>query len=111
MFRVIGLAETAGYGFDKIYNGWKTYVEEPPKYQYRITFVELKLTTQKTTQKQKEIIEYLRKKPSASRKHITEKIQGITEDGVKNNLGVLQEKGLIKRVGSDKGGYWEVMIH
>jgi len=54
------------------------------------------------------MIEYLRAHPSASRKELAENIEGITEDGVKHNLKRLQELGLIKRIGSARGGYWEV---
>ena len=43
-------------------------------------------TTQKTTRKQDEIIDYLREHPFASRKELAEKIDKITENGVKYNL-------------------------
>ena len=74
-------------------------------------------TTQKTTQKitsalspkQQEILNYLSKNPSASRKELSENISGISEDGVKYNLKGLQQKGVIKRIGPDKGGHWEVI--
>ena len=113
MFRVIKLAETAGYGFDKIFKGWVTYVDDDPIYINSLDYVDLKLstqkTTQKTTQKQQEIINFLMKHPKASRKEISESIENITEDGVKYNLKVLQERELIRRVGPDKGGHWEVV--
>ena len=34
---------------------------------------------------------------------------GISPDGVKWHLKQLQTKGLIRRVGPDKGGHWEVI--
>ena len=46
----------------------------------------------------------------ASRNAITSFIKDITEDGIKYNIKVLQEKGIIKRIGPDKGGYWKVLI-
>lgn len=55
------------------------------------------------------ILDYLREKPQASRKKMLEDIKGISEDGIKYNLKALQEKGLLKRTGDDKGGYWEVI--
>ena len=117
MFRVIKLAETAGYGFDKIFKGWTTYVDDEPIYISRLDYVDLKLTTQKTTQKttqtttqkQREILDYLIEHPKASRKELAGVIDDITEDGVKYNLNALQEKGLLKRIGPDKGGHWEVI--
>ncbi len=76
--------------------------------------VELGDTTQKTTQKisemQRSILDFLSRKPEASRRIMVEAIEGITEDGIKYNLKVLQEKGLLKHVGPDKGGHWEVLL-
>ncbi|MEW6096665.1 MAG: helix-turn-helix domain-containing protein [bacterium] len=62
-------------------------------------------TTQKTTQK---ILEIIKQNPYISRKELAN-IVGITEAGVKFNLNQLKEKGIIHRVGPDKGGYWEVI--
>lgn len=61
-------------------------------------------TTQKVTEK---IIEEIKKNSSITRKELADKV-GISKDGVKYNLGNLKKLGMIKRVGPDKGGYWEV---
>ena len=66
-------------------------------------------TTQKLSQKQKEILVYLKKNPNASRKELTETITDLTEDGVKYNLTRLKNLGLIQRIGPDKGGFWEII--
>ena len=34
---------------------------------------------------------------------------GLTSDGIKYNIRKLREKGIIKRIGPDKGGHWEVV--
>ena len=34
---------------------------------------------------------------------------GITERGVKKQISKMKADGKIKRVGPDKGGYWEVL--
>ena len=34
---------------------------------------------------------------------------GISHTAVKNNIAWLKEHGYIRRVGGDKGGYWEVL--
>ena len=34
---------------------------------------------------------------------------GLTKRGVEWNLSKLKAKGLIRREGGDKGGYWEVL--
>ncbi|OHD78533.1 MAG: transcriptional regulator, partial [Spirochaetes bacterium RIFOXYC1_FULL_54_7] len=69
-------------------------------------------TTQKTTQtlsgKQTELLNYLKLNPEASRQEMAQHIADITADGIKYNLKRLQDIGLLKRVGPDKGGHWEV---
>ena len=62
-------------------------------------------TTQKTTQK---ILELLRMNPSASRREIADVLGDITENGVKYHLEKLKSEGRLKRIGGDKGGYWQV---
>ena len=78
-------------------------------------------TTQKnypeTTQKQdiditpvqKGIIDFLLLHPYAGRKEISSNLGSLSEDGVKYNLKILQQKGVIKRIGPAKGGYWKVL--
>jgi len=36
-------------------------------------------------------------------------ITGVTPRSVERNIQKLQEWGLLKRIGPDKGGYWEVV--
>lgn len=55
------------------------------------------------------MLDFLKQNPYAGRKEMVVFIGNITEDGIKYNLQVLQEKGLLKRVGPDKGGYWNVI--
>ena len=42
LFRAVKLAENAGYGFDKIIDGWKTYIDIPIEFQ---TDLDTSLTT------------------------------------------------------------------
>jgi len=46
--------------------------------------------------------------PSISRAQLAVEV-GITADGVKYHLDKLRKEGVIKRVGPDKGGYWEIV--
>ena len=66
-------------------------------------------TTQKISAKQEEILSYLKKKRSVSRKELAENIEGLSESGVKYNLKRLKDLGYIDRVGPDKGGYWVLL--
>ena len=63
-------------------------------------------TTQKTTQK---ILAMLERNPSLSRREIAEELGGISENGVKYHLEKLKASGRIRRLGADKGGYWDVL--
>lgn len=135
VFRLPGWAEIAGSGMMKIFENWQSMGYMPPivrnKEPSHWFTVELhektmgsdgkthshasttqkttRITTQKTTQKQQEILLYLKDNPTAGRKTIAIGIGDITEDGVKANLHSLQLKGLLRRIGSSKGGYWEVI--
>lgn len=62
-------------------------------------------STQKSTQK---ILELIERNPSVT---ISEMMMllGLSQKGVKKNLTKLKEQGLIRRVGPDKGGHWEVV--
>ncbi len=61
-------------------------------------------TTQKTTQK---ILALIRANPQISRKELAAAL-GITQDGVKFHLANLKKQAVLKRIGPDKGGHWEV---
>ena len=58
---------------------------------------------------QKKIIQELMNNPKLGRKQLAQLIPGITEDGIKYHLSKLQKKGIIRRVGPDKGGHWEIL--
>jgi len=63
---------------------------------------------QKVTAKQAIVVDLIRKNPSMSRKDIADKL-GINESAIQKHLDILKAKGVINRVGPDKGGYWKVL--
>ncbi|MBP5576810.1 MAG: winged helix-turn-helix transcriptional regulator [Treponema sp.] len=64
---------------------------------------------EKVRRKSSEIIlELLKENPKLSAKKLSEKI-GITSRAVEKQLASLAEKGFIKRIGSPKGGHWELV--
>ena len=70
-------------------------------------------TTEKTTEKKinktREIIlDAIKNNPSLTNKELAT-ICGITTDGVCYQLKQMKTSGLIRRVGPDKGGHWEVI--
>ena len=83
--------------------------ESKEKMGQKTTQKTIQKTDQKTTRKQRAMLSYLKKNPQASREEMARNIEGITESGIKYNLKVLQEKGLLERIGSPKGGYWQIV--
>ena len=68
-------------------------------------------TTQKTTQIKSEVAKSILDMINEN-KYITlqelANLLGKTRDGIKYHINKLQNYGIIKRVGPDKGGYWEI---
>ena len=60
---------------------------------------------EKTVEK---IIELIQVNPSLTLKEIQD-VTGLTRRGVEWNIAQLKAKGLLRRIGPDKGGYWEVV--
>ncbi|MCF8070652.1 MAG: putative DNA binding domain-containing protein [Desulfobacterales bacterium] len=118
MFRVIKLAETAGYGFDKIFGGWNTYSDDIPFYYNDIDFVTLSLTTKKPSVKGSvkssvktsvKIIELMKNNPNITIPKIAEQLDKSTR-AIEKQIAKLQEQEKIRRTGPDKGGYWEIIM-
>ncbi|MBR1889602.1 MAG: putative DNA binding domain-containing protein [Alloprevotella sp.] len=62
-------------------------------------------TSQKTSQK---IIDLIKEDPYISTSKMAE-IIGVDRRNIARNIKKLQEQGIVRRVGPDKGGFWEVM--
>jgi len=65
--------------------------------------------TQKTTQKiTQKILDAIRQNPTVSRQELAIIVER-TPDAVKQQLEKLKKTGLIRRIGPDKGGHWEIL--
>jgi len=53
------------------------------------------------------LIELIRKRPNANLNELAEYLQ-ITRDGVRYHLKNLKQKGVLKRIGSSREGYWKI---
>jgi ATP-dependent DNA helicase RecG len=53
------------------------------------------------------LVEALSRDPRASRAKVAREL-GISADTVKEYIDKLKKKGVVKRIGPDRGGYWEV---
>ena len=98
-----------GGGLWTIFHFGKEYADTTQKTTQKTTHKTTQKTIQKLSRKQEEILLYLKNNPKASRKDLTDNIVDLTEDGVKYNLKRLKELELIRRVGPDKGGFWEII--
>lgn len=116
MFSFIGFVERAGSGADTIIKGWEENKWPRPQIHemYDPDMVEMVLLfnerhAEKTREKTREkILQLLQDMPQITTAEIAEKI-GITTKGVEWQLAKLYSEKLIRRVGPDNGGHWEVI--
>lgn len=62
---------------------------------------------QKVTVNQQKILDVIKNKPFITQEELAS-IVGIARKNIISNMKKLQENGLIKRIGADKNGYWQV---
>jgi ATP-dependent DNA helicase RecG len=62
----------------------------------------------KVPEKYQKIIEAIKENPYFSRKELSLKL-GEREETIQSRLRKLVKEGLIKRIGPDKGGHWEIV--
>jgi ATP-dependent DNA helicase RecG len=134
VFKEIGLIERYGSGIMRVRRICKEYGIIEPKFEevfngFRVILFKEKLTvaedvtkndtdndtdkvtekvTEKVTGNQDRIIQLITKRATITSVELS-KIIGISERKIKENIKKLKEKGIIKRIGPDKGGYWLVM--
>ncbi len=125
IFHTIGLVENWGAGFQRIIEECKKNGNETPEFSEKagafvISFKKRKQNVpekdlekvgekvgEKLTENQYKIISSIMKDEKVSIVEIAKQID-MAEKNVENNLRKLKEKGLLKRIGPDKGGYWNV---
>nr|WP_303933005.1 Fic family protein [Treponema denticola] len=76
-----------------------------------IIATELKITqkiTQKITVNQQKIIASIKNNPYITQEELAE-IVGIARLNIIKNMKKLQEQNIIKRIGADKNGYWQIV--
>ena len=64
--------------------------------------------TVKLSQNQQKIIELIKKNPAILQDQIAQTL-GIARETVNRNMKKLQENKIIKRIGADKNGYWQIL--
>ncbi len=63
---------------------------------------------EKLTANQEKIIAFIRKEPAISAKELSALV-GISQRKIEENISKLKEKRLLRRIGPDKGGWWELV--
>ena len=99
-------------------NGKEPIIEELDVYRIEIPYIptlqgsdveatqkSIQKSTQKSTQK---IINLIRENPYVTTQEMADSI-GIIRRTIAKHIRSLQDKGIIKRIGPDKGGHWEVV--
>jgi ATP-dependent DNA helicase RecG len=116
-------SEKMGTGIKRIRTAMKKQGLQKPKFEFyehsfyielhdsKDTVKDIVKDTVKDTVKlnnnQKEILNSMKNNSKITVEELSIKI-GINERNIKKNISKLKELGLIKRIGSDKSGYWEV---
>lgn len=81
---------------------WFTIVFKRPEESYE---KRVYTPSQKSSQK---ILELAKESPEITIKELSDKLK-ISDRAVKKHIANLKKKGLLKRIGPDKGGYWGVV--
>lgn len=137
LFRVARLAENAGYGFDKMIQGWRSYTTTAPEFEQGLNFTkvtfwlkEAKITDgpevveedwvqvrrklekkfgEKFGGSSEKILQMIAKDPSQSAKAMSEKLE-LSSRAVEKQLSKLKDIGVIERIGPAKGGFWKINL-
>ena len=126
MLRMIGYGENVGSGFPKIIAAWKETNWGEPQVLNKLDVDEVELVLPvpstkatsdtapanapvKLNKTQIAIV-----KAIINNNHVTyddlKTILGVDRSTITRNIAVLKEKGVIRRIGEDKNGYWEVLL-
>ena len=121
MFRMIGYGENLGSGFPLILNAWNEkhwirpeLVEQPELMQVKLTLYfendpvnDLVNDPVKLTDRQNMILQMFDEDNTLSRERLCEKTS-LSDGTIKREIAYLKSIGKLKRIGSDKTGYWLV---
>ena len=83
---------------------WANLLEEG---QEKTIFDQKRPESDQISDQIKMILELIKEKPQISRSEISHKM-GLHESNVKRRLKMMVDKGIIQRIGSDKGGHWQI---
>jgi ATP-dependent DNA helicase RecG len=115
IFKEAALIEKYGSGIKRVRNIMMGANAKNPLFELLGGFFKVTLfpsdsadieSTQKSTKEM--VLESLKKDPALTRKELS-RITGVSENAIKQHLASLKKQSIIKRVGSDRAGRWEVL--
>jgi len=132
MLRMIGFGENLGSGFPKIIAAWKETNWGEPQLLNKVELDEVELilpvsspksaaktanatanatvnATVKLNKTQKKILSLLHENKNATYDEIAKQLD-IERTTVWRNIDAMKKKAVLRRVGEDKNGYWEVLL-
>ena len=89
-------------------NGLEVTEKITDKITEKVTEKVTEEVTEEVTETQQKIIETLKSHPYATQSELAD-IIGISRIHINKNMVKLQNMGLIKRIGTDKNGHWEIV--
>lgn len=125
LFRLVKLAENAGFGFDRMNTGWSAFSKTMPEYTAERDFLIVKFFLEpetvgessdkgsdkgsdKTVEKSSDkIIQFIQSDPFISALKIAKELS-ITSRAVEKQIAILKKEGKLTRIGHRKGGYWQI---
>ncbi|MCG8700460.1 MAG: putative DNA binding domain-containing protein [Bacteroidales bacterium] len=117
LFRMVKLAENAGFGLDKIEHNWNQYNGQTPDFDVEFDSVVLKmplknvsgeLSGEMSGEMSGEIIRLLGKNNKLTIPEMA-KALNVSDRTIERWLKKLQSNNKLKRIGPTKGGTWEVL--
>ena len=112
------VAEKAGEVTEKVAENRREYTEKPSEYTEKYTEKQTEKSGEYTenmaqsianlTETEERIVAILRQNKFATQGGISAQL-GITRTYITKIMGGLQARNIIRRIGPDKGGYWEVL--
>jgi predicted HTH transcriptional regulator len=127
MFNLIGIGERAGSGIPNLYAVWEAEGWPSPTYREEFgpdrTILTMALNTfshspnlqgnlqgnlqEKLSEKACAVLDLVRADPSITIAEIAVRT-GATNSAISQRIRTLKQKGILLRVGPDKGGHWEI---
>ena len=127
VFYLAGFIESWGRGIEKICNACREENVPLPEYTVHPGDIMVKFTvadtmknishpqkvtdgvTDKVSEGESSVLALLREDPAYTYQALSEKL-GVSRKTVSQRLKSLKEKGILRRIGSDREGHWEILL-